>query len=181
MKAFVTSIGEPTTELCLWSLNRLGLETILIEDHKTSPTTLYEKLEMIFDEVDDDFLRVDADVVVNQNILGLVEQTELWWYQALCFGWFAQDLIHGGIQFIRKQALPAIRQHIKEAENQDRPESYLSRLAEFHNPRVFGTYEKVCGIHGFKQNDTERIKAVKLRRGVYGNYDWELAERLDSL
>lgn len=181
MKAYVTSIGEPTTDLCLWSLKRQGFETILIKDHKSQPTSLWEKLEMIFDEVDEDFIRVDADVVVNSNVQEMIKQTGLWWYQAWCFGWFSQDIIHGGVQFIRKPALPFIKSHIQDARAHERPESYLSRLSEFHDPRVFGTFEKICGLHGYRQNDYERVKATKMRRGQYGNYDWELAEALDAL
>ena len=181
MRAYITSIGEPTTELCNWSLKRQGFETVLVEDHKQSPTSLFDKLEMIFDEVEDDFIRVDADVVVNSNVQELINQSEVWWYQALCFGWYSQDVIHGGVQFIRKQALPAIKLHIQEAEQHERPESFLSRLPEFHNPRQFKTYEKICGLHGYKQNDYGRVIATKMRRGQYGNYDFELAMKLDEL
>lgn len=61
MKAYVTSIGEPTTDLCVWSLERNGFETVLIQDQ----TTLAEKLKRIYSEADEDFVRIDADVIVN--------------------------------------------------------------------------------------------------------------------
>lgn len=182
MRAYVTSIGEPTTDLCCWSLKRLGFVPILIKDvGRRGRTTLWEKLETIFDEAEDDFIRVDADTIVNSNIRELIEQAELWWYQTLTFDWYKQDTTHGGIQFIRKPALKAIKQHLHEAKDKDRPESYLFRLAEFHEPRLCGTFEKICGITGYHQNDYARVKAQKLRRGQYGNYDFELAERLDAL
>ncbi len=181
MITVVTSIGEQTTDLCVWSLKRLNFKPEVLND---PDTTLWQKLEMIYYYAkDEDILRVDADVVVNKNILEMVKQDKLWWYQALCYGWFNQDVIHGGVQFIRKQSLPAIRYHLQEARKLERPESYLSRLPEFHNPRVFGTFEKVCGIHGYGQfsHDVIRAKATKIRRNQYENYDFELAERLSML
>lgn len=180
MRAVITSIGEDTTELCEWSLNRLGFRIYTVK----SATTLWGKLQTIFDIeeiLEEDFIRVDADVIVNKNVLELIKQDKLWWYQALTFDWFKQDTTHGGIQFIRKQCFPAIKKHLKEAERLERPESYLSRLAEFHNPRRFATFERICGTHGYKQSDIERVKATKARRGHYEDYDWELAERLNSL
>ena len=177
MKAFVTSIGETTTDVCVWSLERQGFETVLIDGE----STLWEKLKQIFEMADDDFIRVDADVVCNQNVMKLIEQKDGWWFQAQTFEWYRQDVGYGGVQYIKKGCFPAIRKHIDEAERMERPESYLSRLEEFHNPRVFKSVELICGVHGFKQSDTQRVKDTKMRRGQYGNYDWELANRLDTL
>lgn len=179
MRAYVTSIGEATTSLSVWSLERLGFEVILIED---AQTTLWDKLLQIFKGADDDFLRVDADVIVNRNILDMVKyENDLVWTQALTYDWHKQDITHGGIQFIRKEAIQSVRNHIYEAKWRDRPESYLYRLREFHQPRVCGTFEKVCGLNGYGQDDVERVKQVKLRRMQYDNYDFELSERISQL
>lgn len=177
IKAYITSIGEPTTDLCVWSLERQGFEVILLED----PSTLWDKLNRIYREADDDILRVDADTIVNRNVKEIVKQKDLLWYQGLTFNWHKQDSTHGGIQFIRKEAFPIIREHIDEAIRLNRPESYLFRLEEFHNPRVCGTFEKICGLNGYKQTDIDRVKDVKTSRGQYSQYDWELAAMLDSL
>lgn len=177
MKAFVTSIGEVTTDLCIWSLERQGLEVELVKGQDS----LASKLEYIFATATDNFVRVDADVIVNRNIKELIKQDQAWWYQARCFGWYSQDVIHGGIQFVRKQAIPIVQKHIQEAFNKERPESYLYRLPEFHNPRRCLTFDKVCGLHGYAQNDYKRVIGVKTRRGQLDNYDFELAERLDLL
>lgn len=181
MRAVITSIGEPTTELCKWSLSRLGFRVYVVHSEKS---TLYQKLVTLFDIegiLDEDFLRVDADVIVNKNVLELVKLDEAWWYQGQTFDWFKQDISHGGVQFIRKQCFPAIKKHLREAEHMERPETYLSRLEEFHNPRRFVTFEKVCGLHGYKQKDIERVKLTKYRRGQAENYDWELAEKIEAL
>lgn len=177
MKAYLTSIGETTTELCEWSLKRQGFDVVLLQ----SKTSLWDKLKAIFEDADDDFLRVDADVVVNKNVVDLVKQKDLWWYQALTYDWYKQDSTHGGVQFIRKPAIEAVRKHIDEARRLNRPESYLYRLREFHEPRVCGTYEAICGLNGYKQTDMQRVKNTKSDRGQYSNYDWLLAERLNAL
>lgn len=119
-------------------------------------------------------------MIVNRNVKELIQQKDLWWYQSLCFGWFSQDIIHGGVQFVRKEALPIIRKHIDEATRLERPESYLYRLPEFHNPRMCGTFEKVCGLHGYKQNDIQRVRNIKARRGQLANYDFTLAKKIED-
>ena len=177
MIAAVTSIGEATTDLCVWSLERQGFEVRLYK----SSSSLWEKLKQIYSDIDEDFLRVDADVICNGNVLQLVMLNEAWWYQARIWEWFRMDLGHGGIQFIRKQCLPALREHIAGAEHLERPESYMSRLAEFHNPRRFESSDIICGIHGYGQSDIKRIRETKERRGQHGDYDWDLAARIEAL
>jgi len=179
MKAYVTSIGETTTDLSVWSLERLGLEVELVRDKQT---TLWEKLRYIFSKENDDFIRVDADVIVNKNVLELTQQTDLWWYQAYTYDWFKQDITHGGVQFIRKECLDIVRHGIPDAKDQERPESYLYRLPELHNPRRCGTFEKVCGLNGYGQSDDDwqRVAATKRRRGHHDDYDWELAQVIES-
>lgn len=177
MKAYVTSIGEPTTDLCVWSLQRQGFLVYLINDPETS---LWHKLIYIFNQADEDFLRVDADVVVNKNVVKMTKQKTRWWYQGLTYDWYKQDITHGGVQYIRKPVIEIVRKHINEAEQLDRPETYLYRLPEFHNPRKCVTYQSVCGLNGYHQNAYKRVKEVKESRGQFSNYDWELSERLDA-
>lgn len=178
MKAFVTSIGEPTTDLCVWSLERLELEVELIQDD----TPLAYKLEKIYNLAESSFIRVDADIVPNQNVLELTEyHPTAWWVQGKCFGWYAQSLINGGVQFIRTPAIPYLRKAIKKHLKAERPESQMYRLPEFHDPRRCVASDIVCGLHGWNQNDLERVKEVKRRRGQYENYDWDLVERMAAL
>lgn len=176
--AFVTSIGESTTDLCKWSLERQGFQVFVLSD----PSSLWDKIRRIINShVKGDILRVDADVIVNKNVVELFKQTKLWWYQALTYDWFKQDVAHGGIQFIREPAIPVIKKHIDEAQRLNRPESYLYRLKEFHEPRVCGTFEKICGLNGYRQTDKDRVKLTKAQRGQLDNYDFELAEKIETL
>ncbi len=180
MKAYVTSIGEITRDLCVWSLVRNGFEVVLIEDS----SSLADKLKAIYDIADDDFIRVDADVVPNRwltpsKVMQIPE--EAWWMQYSCYGWFTQNKIYGGVQFIKKEALPALRNNVVRLRNTIRPETELSRISEFYNPRRFVSSEDIMGIHGFAAKDIDRIKQVKRERKQYDNYDWELGERLLGL
>lgn len=179
MKAFVTSIGEPTTELCCSQLERYGYEVVLLQDD----STLWDKLRRIYEQADDDFLRVDADVVPNRNVGDFWQgyTRDVWWVQSRSFGWYSQDLIHGGSQFIRREALPALRANVERFKNAERPESQLYRLPEFHEPRRCVSSDVVAGLHGYGQNDLERVMAVKRRRGQYDNYDWPLVKALETL
>ena len=176
MKAFVTSIGEPTTELCIWSLERQGFDVELIQND----TTLAEKLQVIYNNADDDFLRVDADVIVNRKVKLLELSKNAWWAQAQCFDMYKQDEMYGGVQLIGKECLPALRKHIPRQLQAERPETAMSRLEDFYAPRRFVSVDIVCGIHGYK-NDIQRAKETKERREQSAEYDFELAERLLEL
>lgn len=176
MKAFVTSIGESTTDLCIWSLTRQGFDVVLI----LNPRSLWSKLKDIYEQAEDDFIRVDADVVVNRNIKELIKLKDKLWCQSLTYDWFKQDVTHGGVQFIRKDAIQVLRDNVHKAERLERPESHMFRLEEFHNPRKCGTFDVICGLNGYKQTDIKRVRDTKERRNQTG-YDWELAERISAL
>lgn len=182
MRAYVTSIGEPTAELCAWSLRRLGYDVRVLQDPFT---TLQQKLKLIYLDADDDFIRVDADVVCNKYlpamVLSLQAQPDTWWLAGQTFDWFKQDVTNGGVQLIRKEALPILRAHVDEAAGQERPESFLYRLPEFHNPRRCFVFNGIVGLHGYGQTDIERVKATKARRDQMEAHDFELAERLNAL
>ena len=175
MRAYVTSIGEATTEDCIWALERLGYEVKMI----FGASILADKLAEIYHDAEDDFLRVDADVIVNKNVLKLECPPDVWWLQARTFDWWKQDIMYGGVQLIKKEALPVLRLRIKQYRFTERPETMMSRLEEFHNPRRFQSSELVCGIHGYGQDDMQRVKDTKDRRHQDG-YDWALAERLSK-
>lgn len=178
MKAFVTSIGESTTELCVWSLERQGFDVELIQDPDTS---LAHKLEQIYNLADDDFIRVDADVIVTRKIKLLDKPKDIWWVQAQCFGMISQDIIYGGVQWIGKECLPALRKHIGAQLQAERPETAMYRLEEFYSPRRCQSVDLVCGIHSFGKQDMQRIQDTKERRGQASNYDFELADRMQEL
>jgi hypothetical protein len=182
MKAIITSMGEATTELCVWALERNGFDVQLIQ----SGSTLWQKLKGVYENADSDFLRVDADVIVNRectpkNVKGDTSDANIWWVQYLTYDWYKQGLTHGGVQFIKKEALPHLCRQVHEARDKDRPESYMYRIRPFHDPRRCVTHDLLMGIHGYGNKDITRVKQVKAERAQLDNYDFELAERLNKL
>lgn len=177
MKAFVTSIGEPTTELCVWSLERNGFEVVLLQ----SDSNLADKLKDIYSQAEDDFFRVDADVIPNRLCRPPLSRGEYWWYQYQCFDWYSQDISNGGVQLVKRECLPALRANIGRFMHSERPETELYRLPEFDNPRRCITIPHIVGLHGYAQTDLDRVKAVKERRNQSDNYDWELLDRINQL
>lgn len=159
----------------MWALERLGYDVTLVKNG----ASLAAKLKFIYNEVDEDFLRVDADVIPNKRCESILFPNGIWWIQGMTYDWYKQDLTNGGIQFIRKEALPILRQNIQRFFKAERPESQMYRLEEFHSPRRCMSSAFVYGLHGFGQKDLPRVKAVKDRR-KQPNYDWDLVERLNA-
>lgn len=172
-------MGENTAELCAWSLERQGFEVVLIE----GKGSFNAKLETIYNMAEDDFLRVDADVIVNKNVHKLIAECpkEVWWWQSMSFDWWQMDIGYAGVQYIKKQCLPILRDNIRKVQHLDRPESQMYRLPEFHNPRRCEGSGIVCGLHGYGQDDVDRVYQLKAYRGQLDNYDFELAARVSEL
>lgn len=182
MKAIITSVGEPTTELCKWSLERNGFEVMLYQ----SDTSLWQKLRDIYNNMDEDFLRIDADVVVNRNLNPellnkLSQDSTVWWWQFITFDWYKIDIAHQ-LSFVRKPALPHLVANIDRFKSKSRPETEASRIKELHNPRRFQTYDKqIMGVHGYGIVDIDEVQQLKFSRGQLHNYDFELTRRLNAL
>jgi hypothetical protein len=182
MKAVITSIGEPTTPICKWALERNGFNIV---EYNDPTTTLAEKLIQIFYEIDEDFLRVDADLIVNRNmtpeLLESLDDKDIWWWQFIAFDWYKMDTNHT-MSFIKKQALPALRANAKRFRADLRPETQLSRIGEFYEPRRFKTLEnRVMGIHGYGIRDLKPVIKLKSQRGQSHLYDFELTQRMNQL
>lgn len=180
IKAFITSIGEPTTDLCIWSLERNGFETELV----IGDDSLSSKLEYIYNTADSDFVRIDSDIIVNKNftpeLLNSLDKNT-WWWQFICFDWYKCDIAHL-IAFIQEPAIKPLRNNIGRFLDNIRPETESSRIKEFYNPRRMDTYnEKIMGIHGYGIKDTKPVVKLKSQRGQSHLYDFELASELDKL
>ena len=64
MRAYVTSIGEPTTGICVDQLKRYGFDVILLD----SKEPWIRKYRRFICEAVGPCLRIDADVVPNSQI-----------------------------------------------------------------------------------------------------------------
>lgn len=182
MRAVVFSVGEKTTDLCVWSLERNGFDVTLYKDG----TTLWHKMKRVYNELDEDFLRVDADIVLNrsltpQRLLDIKHTNlEIWWWQFLCYDWYKQETNHA-LSFMRKESLAPLRARIDEFKTDIRPETMCSRISEFYNPRRFETWEQIVGIHGYGIKNMKPVMELKAARNQSHLYDFELAQRLNDL
>ena len=182
MIAYVTSMNEPTTALCKKQLEKNGFLVFVLDKNET----LAEKLKRIYNaNIEGSFLRVDADIIVNRHMtpefLESLYNPDIWWWQFITFDWYKQD-VSNSMAFITDNALPALKANIDKHLNSLRPETEMSRLEEFGNPRRFYTYTKqIMGIHGYGIKNIEPVKELKKARGQYEQYDFELAEELNKL
>lgn len=178
IKAFVFSIGEKTTELCVELMEKYGFEVVLYQDQ----TSLWEKLKRFYAEAldteDNVFVRIDADVIPNKNVKRLAKDS-LGWTCASGYDWYKQDRGAISIHVMDRATIKKCLEHIEEAKEKVRPETYLWRL-ESVNPSTRIIEDYSCGVHGYgQQKHRARIKALKDSRGQ--SYDWDLVERIEKL
>lgn len=180
MKAYIFSIGEPTTELCVELMEKYGFEVQLIYNEVSS---LWDKLKYFYTkalETDEDiFVRVDADIIPNRNVNRLVDDFIHGWSCASGYDWYKQDRGSISIHVMDRATIKKCLDHIEEARDKVRPETYLWRLKEVNG---FTDVEEdySCGIHGYGQKQhRQRIKDLKHLRNQ--EYDWELVERIEAL
>lgn len=182
MKAYVFSIGETTTNLCCQLMREMGFEVILFNDD----TTLWDKLKRFYSEAlktpDNTFIRIDADIIPNKNVLKMVDfhkGSPKMWTCAVGYDWYKQDRGAISIHVMDRHIIKKCLKEISSARTQIRPETHLWRLPDV-NPTTQLYQTHSCGIHGYGQKDhRERIKQLKYARDQ--QYDWELVEKIERL
>lgn len=189
MKAYLFSIGESTTELAKWSLERLGIEVILIEGSDSFHSKYCRFVEMALQSGDQWVLRMDADVIVNKRVADFINHTLMnamrdeWWYACKLFCFLRMDLIDGCPNLISREALEVCKKRLPEVKKELRPETELTRMPEFMNPRRFRATDYFVGYHGYRQRDEDiaRVMNMKAARGQLKDWDQELIKKLDEL
>lgn len=180
MKCYVFSIGEKTTELCCELMEEYGFEVILLKDPRTN---LWEKLKEFYEkalETDDEwFVRVDADIIPNQNVLELIKDPINKWTCASGFDWYSQNRKAISIHVMHQDVIKECLEHIDEARDKIRPETHLWRLKTVNMLTAINESFN-CGLHGYGQKDQrDRIKWLKYNRNQ--DYDWKLLDRIEAL
>jgi len=176
MRAYITTTREPTLDLAKWSLSRWGFDVQVVQ----GDDRLSDKLDIIYHDATGDFVRMDADVIASSNIqmLLLMGSSDVWWEQYLTFDMYKLDTTHGGIQVIKKEALPVLRKHIRDFMHDERPETRMYRLDEL-NPHC-ATREVILGVHGWGGQDIQQVHTTKSERLQLDRYDWEMIERMQE-
>ena len=172
MKAYLTSIGESTEQVCKWQLERLGFEVVLLNEKEDWAT----KYKRFIDIANEDCLRIDADIVLfnDFNILDInPNQTLMVQWQVVDFYSFK---IHTGQPIYYSKRFLELVRRVKPQIDNERPETSLWRNKELN--KYTNTIDEVVGLHGFwqKKEDMERAKFNKLSRGYH--YDNKLIERI---
>jgi hypothetical protein len=179
MKIFVFSIGEQTTELAIDLLDKYGFDVEIIYNETSS---LWDKLKYFYTKAleagDEYIMRMDADIIPNENVKRLAEE-DGGWVCATGYDWYKQDVGAISIHKMHRDVIVECLDHIDEAKNKDRPETYLWRLSNV-NPLTRNQFDYACGLHGYGQRDQrQRIKDLKLMRGQV--YNWDLIDEIESL
>lgn len=178
MIAFVTSIGEKTTDLCVEQLKRYGFEVELLDKEET----WLDKYKRFIVLATDDCLRIDADILVNKNVtlVGSDIEEDDYIQAHSYYDLYQNNLSLGGPIFYKKQALDIIRKNLHNLSN-FRPETMACRLPELDCRR--GRSDLVIGIHGIGQDDAALLRTIhnKTSRGQLENYDFELYKKINKL
>lgn len=180
MKAYVTSIGEQTTEICCEQLKRYGFEVVLM-DEKEEWVNKYKRFLTI---AEGDCLRVDADIIVNRNISKFYKQAkemDCWLADTKVYDLYRNGLSCAGVVYYSKEGLKYAKD-ILFCPSAIRPERSFSKEIGHKKDTLI---DMVVGIHGFFQDDETmyRAKENKKNRGQEEkyNYDFDLAFKLKSL
>ena len=180
MKAYIFSIGEPTTGLCFDLMEKYGFDVQLVYNETSS---LWDKLKYFYTKAletpDNAFMRVDADIIPNKNVNRLVDDFIHGWSCASGYDWYKQDRGAISIHVMDRATIKKCLDNIGGAKNKVRPETYLWRLPEVNRLTDIED-EYSCGIHGYGQKShRQRIKDLKHLR--HQDYDWDLVERIEAL
>ena len=138
-KAFLTSIGEATEQVCKSQLEKLGFEVILL-DKKEDWATKYKRF---IDLADEDCLRIDADIILfNDFKVPEFTGTVMAQFQVVDYKKFA---IHTGQPVYYSKGLLDIAKTLPVSTH--RPETSMWRRPEIINHTK--TIKEVVGLHCF--------------------------------
>lgn len=186
MKAYLTSIGEATTQICKDQLERFGFEVVLL-DGKEPWIDKYRKFIEIGSEAYENCIRIDADVIPNAGIKAVFDDIP-YWENILSNGpvlmaqWNCYDFYRNGVGvcspvYYSKEALLIIREDWSELDKR-RPEATAWRIKRINEYTQTGN--AIVGMHGFFQDKghLDRHLENKIERKQMEEYDFDLAQRL---
>lgn len=175
MKAYLTTIGERTTEVAAQTLKLYGFDVVILDGFEN----WIDKYKRFIDLADNNCIRLDADVIINQNIVQAIKDIEK---NCMMAQWHGYDFYRNNIGivspvFYHRDALEIIRKNFGKL-NVSRPEATAWRLPDI-NPYTV-TKPDIVAMHGFFQTkeDLLRHKANKINRKQIDEYNFELAEKL---
>lgn len=176
IKAFVLSCGEKTTDLCVSQLKRYGYKVKLL-DEIVDIQAKYKQFIIEAYKHNGGVLKVDADVIVNENIEGLVESLNVI-QQFKVYNLYTNSVTENGVMYYSERAITEIYNNLHEI-SKTRPESSACRLPSV-NPN-HQHIDKIVGLHGFFQDDKGMDRARQHRKERGHPYDEVLIEAIKKL
>ena len=178
MKAYVSSFGEKTTELCCSQLERFGFEVVLMDEKEE----WHKKYKRFIQIANEDCLRIDADVIVNEKIkqLGVGLSKRVWIESFTLYDLYRNGLFQGSPIYYKTEALDFLKKNLDRI-TPLRPEASALRLKGI-NEHKYQNDIIVVGMHGFFQDDetVKRAKSNKEQRGQTG-FEFDLVNKLRNL
>lgn len=180
IKAIVFSMGEPTTQLCVEALYRNGLDVEVWADR----ASFVDKMDRLC-SLDREVLRVDADVIVNDDYIDYVQYSlenrdKIVWSKPHGLIWWDQRSAPISAGYMHPKSLKTIKKNIGKARYNQRPERFLWNLNEFRDSSTLAqTTNHFVGIKGYGIRDIEKVRQRKESRNQ--SYDWEWIESINRL
>lgn len=175
MKAYVTSIGEKTTDICCEQLDKFGFEVVLLANKEK----WIDKYKRFLGMAKENCIRIDADIVPNKLIKEAprFDQTDYLIVDFHTYDFYKNNLSVTSPVYYKEMALQMFRSNLDKI-TELRPERSMTKLVGEQKY----TCEYIVGMHGFFQtlNHLKRHRKTKQERRQmekYG-YDFELAEKL---
>ena len=178
MKAYITTIGERTTDLCIEQLKKYGFDVIVLDENEL----WINKYKRFIKMADGDCLRIDADTLVNENamLIGVDVKPEEYIIAHIYYDMYKNNISLGGPVFYTKKGLDIIRENLDKISEQ-RPETSAVRLKQFIGH--MGRRDFVMGIHGLGQDDITIERAIynKVMRRQLDTYNFEFIKKINKL
>lgn len=175
MKAVITSIGEPTTQLCADLMRKFGFDVEVMDEDIPWP----QKFRKFIETYDEDCVRIDADCLPLPPVARLLDwPSRAWIVQTEQVDLYSWNLKPGGPLLYRQCALEYIREHIDEIDWR-RPEANAWRLASVNGRTE--TVRVLASLHGFFQRPEDNGRALQNRKDRGQIYEMDIVREITKL
>jgi len=177
MKAYVFSIGEKTTEICIDQLERYGFEVVLLDGFES----IGNKYKRFIMNAEGSCLKIDADIIPNSNIqYAKIELNTKHVVSFSYFDFYRNDIWVGCPTLYSMEAISDIQENL-DILDANRPETSACRLPGIQENRTNSNI--IMGMHGFfqSQDDMKRVMLQKLARRQESQFDIDFINKLRKI
>jgi hypothetical protein len=175
LKTYVFSTYEKSTDNCIDALTKKTKFPVeVIKDNRTFQEKYEDFLLRAYKENYDWFLRVDADIYIEDNINKAIEDaihsrhTMVWWWQFKLHDWL-RGIDQTAPSLINRKVIKIGQKYINGFfRDSVRPETDFSRIWDFQHPRRMMVWDEFVGWHDKDQSEENIVKKVKSRFARHG-------------